>query len=301
VGAVLALGLGLDALEKPYTLALPDRAPDFLDFLPGQEKILIEPPVLPPVDLVIVPDCSDLERLGPLYERHEALFTSAPLINIDHHVSNKRFGEVNVVDPQAAAVCEQLFYLFPALGIPIDVAIATCLLTGVVTDTQAFRTPSTTARTMRTATALMEIGAPLTEIANQVYNSKPLARLRLWGRALSALEEADGVVWTYLNEDMLNRADTSWEESEALVNLLASVRTAEVAILFKEMPDGVIRVSLRSAGKVNVADVAAQFGGGGHFGAAGCSLSVPLPTAMEMVVARAREGLAVSVGGGERR
>lgn len=291
VGAVLALGLALDSLGKRRTLILPDRIPDFLDFLPASGEVLIAPAELPSADLAIVPDCSDLERLGPLYADHVALFRSMPLINIDHHISNRLFGVVNVVD-HAAAVCEQLFFLLPGLGVPVDVAIATCLLTGLVTDTQAFRTPSTTPRSLRVATGLMEIGAPLTEIADQVYNDRPIATLRLWGLALSQLEEAGGVIWTRLNEEMLQQSGASWQDSEALVSLLSSVRGAQAALLFKEMPNGVIRVSLRSAGKVNVAAVAAEFGGGGHFGAAGCSLAVPINVAKELVVARVHETMA---------
>ena len=292
IGAVLALGHTLSRLGKGRTLVLPDPIAAYLDFLPGSGEVLIAPPTLPPADLAIVPDCSDLERLGSLYADHAALLDAIPLINIDHHVSNRLFGQINVVDQGAAAVCEQLFFLLPALDVSIDLAIATCLLTGLVTDTQAFRTPSTTPRSLKVAGALMEVGAPLTEIADQVYHSKPLATLRLWGLALSQLEEAGGVIWTQLNEEMLRQSGASWHDSEALVSLLSSVHSAHAALLFKEMPGGVVRVSLRSAGKVNVAAVAEQFGGGGHLGAAGCSLSAPLPVAKKLVVSRVQESLA---------
>ncbi|MCL4396580.1 MAG: DHHA1 domain-containing protein [Chloroflexi bacterium] len=288
---MLALGLALKYLGKAYTLALPDRAPESLSFLPGSSALLVAPDSLPPSDLIIVPDCSDLTRLGDLYEQHVTSFADSPIVNIDHHVSNSLFGMLNFVDQRAAAVCEQLFFLLPQIDVPIDLPIATCLLTGVVTDSQTFRTPSTTARTMRVATALFEAGAPMREIADQVYNSKPLATLKLWGLALSQLSAARGVIWTRLTEAMLQESGASWEESEALVSLLASVRTADAALLFKQMPDSAIRVSLRSAGKVNVAAVAAHFGGGGHFGAAGCTLNVPLAEAEQLVVARVQDTL----------
>jgi phosphoesterase RecJ-like protein len=289
LGAMLALGLALDQLGRRRTLVLPDPPPRSLAFLPGLREILVAPPALPPADLAIIPDCSELARLGPIYEAHAGVLAGLPIVNIDHHVSNRRFGAVNLVDPSAAAACEQLFFLFAELGVQLDQSIATFLLTGLVTDTQTFRTPNTTPRTMRVATALMEAGAPLSKIADSVYNRVPLATLRLWGLALVELREADGVIWTRLNEEMLARSGATWEESERLVNLLSSVGAGEVAILFKEMPDGTIRLSLRSMGRLNVAAIAAEFGGGGHPGAAGCTVPGPYEAATAHVIPRVLE------------
>lgn len=288
IGAMLAMAAALEHLGTPRTLVLPDRIPDYLDFLPGSKEMVIGPENLPAADLVIVPDCSDLGRLGPLSDKFATILAGTAIVNIDHHLSNANFGALNLVDPMAAAVCEQIFYLLPSLDVALDAPIATCLLTGLATDTQTFRTPSVTPRTMRVATALIEAGAPLQMIADQVYNSRQLATLRLWAVALSELEESDGIVWTRMNDEMLASSGASWDDSEALVNLLASVRSANVAVLFKEVAPNTVRLSLRSNGITDVAAIAREFGGGGHRGAAGCTLNTSYVLAKPLVVARAQ-------------
>jgi phosphoesterase RecJ-like protein len=291
---VLSLGVALDRLGKTRSLIMPDAVPHYLGFLPGIERLEIGPVDLPQADLAIVPDCSDLGRLGPFYDQHRTLLDSLPTINIDHHPSNGHFGTVNIVDERAAACCEQLADLLPMLEVQVEPTIATCLLTGIVTDTQNFRTPNTTTRTMRVATTLMEAGAPLGQIADTVYNSRSVGTLRLWGLALNRLEEAGGVVWCRLDGEMLRQSGTGWDEAEALTNLLSSVRSADAAILFKVLPDGTTRVSLRSNGKINVAVIAQQFGGGGHVGAAGCTLTEPFLAASANVLATVQAAVSLA-------
>lgn len=292
VGSMLALGKALAKMGKRCRLVSPDPLPTLFSFLPGFGDVLISPGQLADADLIITLDSGDWTRFGTVYASNGRLFQSTPILNIDHHVTNELFGTVNWVDAEAAAVAEQVYLLLEELGVALDAGIATCLLTGVVSDTRCFRTSSTKPRTMMVATRLMEAGAPLAQIADWVYNSKKLSTLQLWVRALATLESAGGVVWAEVTRDMLSEVGAQAEETEDLVSLIAGVREARVAVLFKDNGNGSVRVSMRSGGEVNVAEVAAHFGGGGHPRAAGCSLPGTIAEAKETMLSFLRRFMA---------
>jgi len=284
IGSALGLFWALTALGKICTVACADPIPASLAFLPGSEGIVSVPPS--GQDLIIVVDTADLDRLGSLY--NESAFNSVPVINLDHHITNVNFGSTNIVTPQAAAVGEMVYDLLLRLDVPVDKRIATCLLTAIVTDTIGFRTTSTTPHTLRLAATLTEAGAPLSYIVEQAFESRPLPVLRLWGQVLSSFQINDGVAWASIPNHTLLRYDLKEDEVTGLVNFLRGTQGAQVAVLLMESTNGTIKVEFRSNGKVNVANVAATLGGGGHPAAAGCTMAGPLAEAERRALAEVR-------------
>jgi phosphoesterase RecJ-like protein len=262
------------------------------DFMPHIERFRTAPePDLDP-DLIVVCDCGDLERVGRVLTDQAELFARVPIVDIDHHLSNPRFGTIDWVDAEAAATCEQVALLLPHLGLGFDAlegAIAANLMAGLVIDTANFQHPNTTPRTLRVASELLAAGAELPMIARRIYRSKPNAQLRLFGRVLGRLEaSADGrVVWSVMTDDDLAAAGASPPMSEGLIDLLAQSDSAEVAILLKDQGDRA-RISVRTRdGGVDATALTGAFGGGGHARAAGASIDLPPGEALAEVLALA--------------
>jgi phosphoesterase RecJ-like protein len=233
-------------------------------------------------EAVIAVDASDLRRMGDVYEPDT--MGALPLLVIDHHVTNAGFGSVNLIE-NTSSTAEIVLKVIDALGVPVDETIATCLLTGVVTDTQAFRTSSTTPESLDVAQRMVRLGANLVDITNQTLNRRSLAMLSLWGRALAAAELRGGVVWTELPLAWLPDGNANGQMGSGLANLLNTVREARVAALFTEQDDGLVDVSLRAKPGYDVSRVATEFGGGGHAPAAGCQVPGDLRTVREAVLA----------------
>jgi phosphoesterase RecJ-like protein len=211
---------------------------------------------------------------------------------LDHHVSNDDVGPADWVDPHAAATCELTALLALALGVPLDAAdgqLATALMAGIVMDTATFAHPNATPRTLRVSSALVEAGAPLSEISRRLYRTKPEAQLKLFGRVLARLEtsEAGRVIWSTLTDDDLAATGSIAPHSEGIIDLLTQADEAEVAILFKAAGDQT-RLSVRTKpGGVDATVLTAVFGGGGHARAAGATVDLPLDDAVPAVLATA--------------
>jgi phosphoesterase RecJ-like protein len=287
IGSLLGLGWALHRLGKEHTLACADPVPDSFAYLPGSEAIVAHPEGN--YDLAVSLDCSGLKRLGTAYDQDS--LRGVPIINIDHHVTNVRFGSVNWVDPNSAATAQMVLTLIERLGIPLDSTIATCLLNGIVTDTRGFRTSNTTPDVMQAATKLMTAGASLPEIAERVFNRRPLAMICLWGRALSAVQLDDRIIWTEISQAMRRECRLDSDSDDGLVSFLTSANEAEVGIVFTEKDDGTIDVSMRSMPGIDISSVAMRLGGGGHPQAAGCNLSSSLAEARERVLAELKRSL----------
>jgi len=295
LGAALAVALLVESGGGSATPVCVDGVPEVYRFLPGTERFCTEPDPDVSYDLVVVVDCGELERVGPVRETHAALFEGTPMLVIDHHLSNVGFGAVDWVDPGSSATCEMLTLLAWKMGVPLDWGdgmLASALAAGVIMDTGNFAHPNVTPRTLVVAAALREAGADLSEIARRLYRLKPVSQLVLFGRVLSRLRsEAEGrVVYSTLEDADLAAAGADQAESEGLVDMLTQARGAEVAILFKEGPNGTTRVSVRTReGGVDATVLTAAFGGGGHARAAGATVAEPLAKACPAVLARATE------------
>lgn len=285
IGSALGLALALGVLGKRCTVACADPAPASVSFLPGSKMIVPQSPTTQ--DVIVVVDTGDTGRLGSLYTPQA--FSRRTVINIDHHITNARFGTINIIDPQSAAVGEMIYLLVQALGVPLNSMIATCLLTAMVTDTIGFRTSSTTPRTLHAAAALMEAGAPLSDIVRQSFESRPLPVLRVWGSVLSSFQIRDGIAWAAVPIPVLQQFGVKENEIKGLVNVMRGTQGAIVAALLMESSDGNVKVEFRSNGHVNVADVAIALGGGGHRAASGCTLPGPLADAEQRTLAEIRK------------
>jgi phosphoesterase RecJ-like protein len=287
IGSTLALAHALSKMGKGFSLACSDPVPQILSFLPGVEQF--GTPEVTDHDLIITVDVSDAGRLGPAYQHVASLPT--PILNIDHHVTNTRFGTVNLVSSDSASTAEIVFDLLQELGVPLDRDLATCLLTGIVTDTRSFSTSSTTPRSLEVSSKLVRAGASLLEVNENYYKSKRLSTLRLWGRILDQAQLEGELVWSVNTVEMREdcRADSS--DGDGIVNLLATVREASAAIVFIEKDSQHVEISMRSRPGVDVSPIAVHFGGGGHPQAAGAMLVGYLDQVITKVLSKAREVL----------
>ena len=296
LGAALGVALIVEHGGGHATPVCSDPVPAMYDFLRGMERVRSDPGE-GPYDLIVAVDCGELARVGPILERHAELFRTVPIVNIDHHVSNSGFGEVDWVDPTAAAACEQVTLLAQAMGVPLDAAdgtLAAALLAGIVIDTAAFQHPNTTPRTLRAAADLLAAGAPLAEISRRLYRSKPNAQLRLFGIVLAGLEaDGDRVVHASLTEADMRRSGAAPSHSEGIIDLLSQSDTADIVLLFTEQGPRT-RVSVRTSARVDATQLTGRFGGGGHPRAAGATIELPLAEARARMLAEAKAILASS-------
>ena len=290
LGAVIGLCLVVEALGGRAAAICTDPVPPLYGFLPGRERFRTDPDPAAAYDLLVLADCASAERVGAVATRNGELFASLPRVVIDHHASSDG-GDGDWIDPGAAATCELVALLAVRLGLPLDLAdgaLADALMAGIVMDTATFAHPNATPRTLAVAAALVEAGAPLSDISRRLYRSKPDTQLRLFGRVLDRLATSGDkrVIWSTLL--LADLADTGAipAHSEGIIDLLAQSEVAEVAMLLKEQDDGTTRLSVRTRQDgVDATALTGSFGGGGHTRAAGATLPLPLDKA----VAAARE------------
>lgn len=286
IGALLGLGRLLAAQGKDVTLACADAVPERYLWLPGSSQVVRQ--ANGTYDLLVVLDCSDERRIGSVFDdRLRAL----PLINIDHHVTNTRFGTVNWVEPSSVSTTQMVLALAEAMDWSLDQDIATCLLTGLLTDTQSFRTSNVDASALRAALRLMEAGAPLNQISQRTLSQRPLASVRVWGEAIERLKLDGDILWTEVTRDMRERWSIGDDGVTGLTNLLSNVREGKIVVVFAEQADGSVDVGMRAAPGWNVAEVAVKLGGGGHPQAAGCTIAGDLEQVRETVLAEVRSSL----------
>ncbi len=301
VAALLALTSSLRLARWEARAVSSSQIPASYRFLPGWETVAVYSRedsdrsgesearrALQEAELIVSLDCSDLTRLGALYEDHVGKFESTPIVNIDHHATNTNFGRLNLVDTTAASVCEYLAALMELEDLPMTGEIATALLTGIVADTLGFRTASTSPGTLRIAATLMERGATLSKISEFVFNTRSARTLCLWGHVLSHTQIEYGLVWAEITRGMLGECGAQMEDADTLVDFIAGVPGTSGAILFSEQEDGSVRASVRTSGELDAAALTGVFGGGGHTRAAGCTLEGPIARARAVLLAEAR-------------
>jgi phosphoesterase RecJ-like protein len=282
IGSTLALAQILRKMGKNAAVMLADPVPMLYHPLPGSEAIVHSSQVSGDYDAVIILECDSVQRT-----RLRGLENQF-LINIDHHVSSRPFANINWIDPSAVATAELIFRLAQAAQVKITPEIATCLYTAVLTDTGAFCYAPTNACTFELAKFLVEHGADPGKIAQSVYFSSPMSKMCLLGAALSRLERDGAITWMSVTRHDMERFGALDEDCEGLVNYALSISGVEVAIFFREVAQERIRVSIRSKGAVNVAEIAQKFGGGGHECAGGFSTEGPVEEAAKRVLAELR-------------
>lgn len=290
IGSTLALRLILRRLGKEALIVMQDAVPHSLRFLKGTEGIR-GPRELPEgfdPQLWFVLDCASFERVGEqlkrLIERGRR-----PIINIDHHVSNPGFGQVNYLR-QAAATAQLIFRLALAFKLS-DPEIATALYAGLVADTDAFRNANTDAQALRDGAALLEQGARAHEVIVNLYERRTPGELRLLGHALLHAHLEGEIIWAELPLEVFARLGALPQETEHLVDELRTAEGVKVAVLFKELEGGRVKVSFRAKDGLKVNELAEGFGGGGHEQAAGCLLDGDLAAVERLVLDELRRRL----------
>jgi phosphoesterase RecJ-like protein len=292
VGATLAIVRLVEAMGGRADPVCSDPIPPLYAFLDGVERFALDPDPDADYDLLVLSDCATVERVGEVGARHAELFERLPRVIVDHHASNDASGEADWIDPNAAATCEMSTLLAVRMGADLAAdggALATGLMAGIVMDTATFAHPNATPRTLVVSAALVEAGAPLSDISRRLYRTKPDAQLRLFGVVLDRLESVDHgrVVWSSITEADLAATGSERAYSEGIIDLLSQAEAAEVVILFKEAGSAT-RVSVRTRpGGVDATVLTGRFGGGGHARAAGASIDAPLGEALPPVLAEA--------------
>lgn len=271
-GSLLGMGWILRHLGKSPVPAMHDRTPSEFRQLPGSGEIIHAAAVANSYDLIICLDASSADRMGSIF-RPEA-HRQVPLLVIDHHITNTRFGTLNWVEPECAATCQMLVYLAEALHVPITGPLAECLLTGLVTDTLGFRTSNTTVAVMEAAVKLMQGGANLSNIVARTLTRRSVRIFHLWGLVLSDLHLDDGVIWVTITREQFQRAGI--KDDGQLSSLLVTATEADISATFTEKIDekgrSAVECSFRAKPGFDVGNLALQLGGGGHPPASGCTL-----------------------------
>ncbi len=293
IGSCLALADILETADKNVTLYCQDRVPANLEFLHGHSKFQ-DSAENGMFDLSIAVDCSDRDRMGTCF----AVFQSGTnTLNIDHHVSNTLYADINLVDTVAAATGEIIYRIGRELTGNIDKHTAEALYTAISTDTGSFCFSNTTAQSHRIASELIDCGIDTERITTLLYKTHRVERIRLLGKALHSLElfEKNKIAIITITQEDLVATGAMESEIENMVNYAKDIVGVEIGVLLKEAEDGTVRISFRSKGRIDVSKLAGQFGGGGHQAAAGASLQMNIHQAEKAILAATRKKLGAGV------
>jgi phosphoesterase RecJ-like protein len=284
IGSMLALGLGLEKLGKRVHMISRDGVPERYRTLPGAGRIIRG--LDEPIDLAIAVDCSSREMLGKTF----LLFESASgILEIDHHDFRRPFGDIAIVDRKAAAVGEIIFTLLNSLGIVITKPIAHNLMTSIIVETGSFRLPNTRPFTFEVCTDLIRRGVDFYKLVDMVFWSKSREAAVLSGICLSRCRFLKGgsLVWSIIRKKDFEAVKGKDADVDPVPDDMRAIDSVKIAVLFREKDAKTLRVSLRSKGKINVAAVAEQYNGGGHYDVAGCNIKND-PSEMNGLLAKAR-------------
>jgi bifunctional oligoribonuclease and PAP phosphatase NrnA len=290
IGSQLGLALALRDQGKQVVCWNEDRIPEKLAFL-DTEKLMRQPSGGQAFDCVIAIDSASFERLG---EVSRCIQDRRVLINIDHHASNTRYGDINWISAREPSSGELAFRLLKAAGWLISPPIADCLFTAVSTDTGSFQYPTTRPSTYHVAAELVQRGANLAKICNEVYQSFPLSRVRLLKHVYNhfRMTHQNQIAWFWLKQADFARSGAERADSEGLIDHVRAIDPVMVACVFEELEPEMTRVSFRSKSeRVNVSDIAALFGGGGHPAAAGARISGKPLAVQRRVIAAVKKAL----------
>lgn len=285
IGSQLALGFALLAAGKIVRMINEDGLPENLAFMAGSQKIELPPSTPIDVEVAIALDTATKPRLG---EKALHAASKAKLwLNIDHHISNPGYGDLNLIDSTSPATGQILYQLITALGLPMSNESRDAIYVAVSTDTGSFQYPSTTAITYELGADLINRGLDVGTINSNIYDNYPYRRVELMRALLNTLEiSPDGIIanWELRDQTRLDLALMP-EDSEGLIDIIRAIRGVQIAVFFEELVDGKIRVSMRSKDRrYNVCEVALEFGGGGHALAAGIRMDGSLAEVKRLVL-----------------
>ncbi len=287
VGSLISLLCLLRRRGKTAVAYDRDGVPEIYRFLKGSADITSQVPTSSQFEVAIFLECPNIERAGreciPLIEKIPVI------VNLDHHMENSRYGHINLIGPELCAVAEIVFDLFDALREPKKTA-AEALYAAIMTDTGSFRYPNTTPRAHELAAELLKLGVNPADVYQKIYeNLRPAAAL-IAALAHSTLEIRDGISCITITRRMLLETRATPEDTHEIVNFGRPIKGVEVALLFREVEDGV-KVSLRSKDYLDVSKIAAMFGGGGHVRAAGCNIKGDMKHAKKLIYGAVEKAL----------
>ncbi len=283
IGSLIAMGLALTFLNKKIILYNESVIPAVYRFLPAVDQVVSSLDGSNDVDTAIILDCGDLPRIG---KAEPVISQIAIIINIDHHITNTGFGSLHWIDTSACATAEIVYRIIKKLNVPIDRDIAISIYTGILTDTGSFRFSNTNRNAFAICEEMIERGVNPYHIAQHVYGTYSLGRIKLLNLALESIEISKNgkLSLMTLTRDMLDETRTEPQDADGLINYARGIESVKVAVLIQEHKNdatisgqNLFHVSLRSNGEIDVASIASSFGGGGHASAAGFSIQSTLP------------------------
>ncbi|HEY5903850.1 MAG TPA: DHH family phosphoesterase [Anaerolineales bacterium] len=282
IGSLLALGLALQDAGKQVQMVLVDGVSGSFRHLEGSELIRREPEG--EHDTFITVDCADFKRVGKPLQGF-----APPDINIDHHITNERFGRLNLIEAEEVATSSILSRHLPEWGLKVTKPIAAALLTGIITDTLGFRTSNTTPEALRQVADLMETGVDMPELYMRGLVRRSFASARYWGAGLSSLKSQDGIVWGTLTVEDRKKAGYSGNDDADLINMVSAIDGNKVGMIFVEQTDNHVKISWRALEPgIDVSPIAQHFGGGGHPAAAGADIPGKLSDIQPLVLKTTR-------------
>ena len=289
IGSLLGLGYALRQMNNKVTLFSADPVPARFRFLTGTDFIVSGELPVDEFDCVVTLDCSDEHRIEPIWEKVQHQM----LINIDHHPTNNHFGQMNYVEPEAAATGEIVFALLEKLNLPVDSVVASALYVAISTDTGSFKYENTKAKTHRVVAKLLDAGAQPRDITPQIFDLRSRGAVCILREALNTLQFSDSgnIAWMAITEQEMLRCGATDEDLDGIVNYAKNIQGVDAGLLFREKTNQTVKVGFRSH-DMDVGKIAQKLGGGGHARAAGCSLSMKLSVAVEKVLATIREEVA---------
>ena len=291
LGSQLGLFGLLSQLGKAAYMVNEDPVPPAYRFLPWNEKIITvdKVPVLRHIDVLLVVDSPNKERIG---KTAEYMVEGRLVVNIDHHISNDGFGDVNWIDPEASAAGEMIYRLFKRMKMSINREEAMCIYAAILTDTGSFRYSNTSSRVHRIASELLRYGLNPQEIASYIYEARRPQSLKLLAMTLGTLNVSDDgkIAWVKITNEMFRSTGAYSNEIEGFVDYPRLLGGVQVALLFRETSkENEIKISLRAKGGVNVNNIASHFGGGGHRAASGCLVKGPMDEVERVVIERVKK------------
>ena len=285
VGSLLGMGLALQNAGRNVQMVLADGVSSSFRHLQGSEKIKTK--IEGTFDTFITVDCADFKRTGKHFET-----LGPPDINIDHHVTNEKFGKLNLIEGAEVATSAILTNYLPVWGYTITKPMAAALLTGIITDTLGFRTSNVTPEALRQVATLMETGVDMPDLYMRGLVRRSFESARYWGGGLSKLERKDGIVLGTLTIEDRKAAGYSGNDDADLINVISAIDGFKVGMIFVEQPKDRVKISWRAiAPGIDVSQVAQQFGGGGHAAAAGADVEGALEDIKKIVINRTKEML----------
>jgi len=282
VGSSLGMALALRQLGKQAEVVMEAMPPHYLQPFPGVMAIRVATTIGEQYDGALIMECGSLERTGV------GGLDRSPVLNIDHHLGNRRYGTINWIDESAAACTEMVFSVVEALGIPLSREVATHIYLGLLTDTGSFHFSHLSPRSFEIARRCVEAGVDPQWVARTHYNSNTLARVRIFGRVLNEmqLDRTGRVAALAATRESLTSLSATLDDTEEIVNFPLSVKDIQAVVFIKQADDDSWRVSMRSKGEVDVAAIARSFDGGGHKNAAGCTVHGDLDELRQMFIGR---------------